>query len=106
MRAIIILAVIILLMGLAGWLTLGRDPGRTTINIETDEIKRDTETAVENTEQAIESGVEALTGEEDSAVEKPVEGLETDRPVRPAPIDVDKEPAATTESPVTSPVVP
>jgi hypothetical protein len=106
MRAIIILAVIALLMGLAGWLTFGHVPGRTSINIETDEIKRDTETAVENTEKVIESGVEVLKGDEPAVETDPADGLETDEPVQPAPVDVDKEPvrAAPTETPVTSPI--
>lgn len=63
MRAIIILAVIVLLMGLAGWLTFGHSPGRSSINIETDEIQSDTKSAVENTERMIESGARAITGE-------------------------------------------
>lgn len=64
MRAIIILALVILAMGLAGWLTLGRNPGRTTINIETEKIQRDTQTAVENTERMIDSGAEMLSGDD------------------------------------------
>ena len=71
MRGIIILALIILAMGLAGWLTFGSNPGRTTINIETDKIQRDTETAVENTEGMIDSGVRVLSGEK-AADEEPV----------------------------------
>jgi hypothetical protein len=63
MRGIIILVLLILLMVFAGWLTFGRDPGRTTINIETDKIQRDTESAVENTERMIDSGARVLSGE-------------------------------------------
>ncbi len=61
MRVIIILAVIALLMALAGWLTFGQSSGRTSINIETDEIQRDTKSAVQNTERMIESGARAIT---------------------------------------------
>lgn len=109
MRAIIILIVIALLMGLAGWLTLGHEPGKTSINIETQEIKEDTQNAVENTEDLIESGVETLRGNEsghDQSVPDPLENLEDEDVVQPAPVDIDKEPVKTspTESPVTSPV--
>ena len=62
MRAIVGLALVLLLMGLAGWLTFGHAPGRATINIETEEIKQDTENAVKNAEELIESGAEAITG--------------------------------------------
>ncbi len=92
MRAIIILAVIVLLMGLVGWLTFGNAPGRATINIETDEIQRDTKTAIENTERMIESGTRAITGENDA-------------PEQPVPVDSEPVTTAPTETPVTSPVV-
>ena len=71
MRGIIILALIVLAMGLAGWLTFGKNPGRATINIETDKIQRDTETAVENTERMIDSGARVLSGDK-TADEEPV----------------------------------
>jgi hypothetical protein len=62
-RGIIILALIFLAMGLAGWLTFGKNPGRATLNIETDKIQRDTEKVVENTERMIDSGARVLSGE-------------------------------------------
>lgn len=67
MRAIIALALIALLMGLAGWLTIGSRPDRTSINIETDEIQRDTKNAVEEAEELIESGARIITGDENAA---------------------------------------
>lgn len=71
MRGIVILALLILVMVLAGWLTFGRNPGQATINIETDKIQRDTETAVENTERMIDSGARVLSGGK-TAGEEPV----------------------------------
>ncbi len=70
MRGIIILVLLVLVMGLAGWITFGSNPGQTTINIETDKIQRDTETAVENTEKMIDSGARVLSGK--TADEEPV----------------------------------
>lgn len=65
MRAILALAVVVLLMGLAGWLTFGSSPDKATINIETEEIKRDTEDAVDAAEDLIESGARAITNNAD-----------------------------------------
>ncbi|MDZ4656984.1 MAG: hypothetical protein SH868_05325 [Bythopirellula sp.] len=92
MRAIIVLAVILLLMGLVGWLTFGNSPGRATINIETEEIQRDTKNAIENTERMIESGARAITGEEEV-------------PQQPVPAESEPVTTAPTETPVTSPAV-
>jgi hypothetical protein len=64
MRTIIILILLALLLILAGWITLGRSPERTSINIETDEIRRDTENAVQAVEDTIQSGTRAITGED------------------------------------------
>lgn len=81
MRAILILAVIALLMGLAGWMTINSDSGRTSINFETDKIQHDTENAVDNAERMIESGADAISDNNDLD-ERPVV-------VEPAPADVD-----------------
>jgi Tfp pilus assembly protein PilX len=81
MRVILILAVIALLMGLAGWMTINNDPGRTSINFETDKIQQDTENAVDNAERMIESGADAIS-DNDEVYERPVVA-------EPAPADVD-----------------
>jgi hypothetical protein len=105
MRAIIILALVALLMGLAGWLTIGRSPDKTSINIETEEIQQDTENAVENAEEMIESGARAITDDTNRIDEDRDGDVEVERSV---PVDVDEEPVTTapTETPVTSPVRP
>ena len=106
MRAIIILALIVLLMGLAGWLTFGSAPGKTSITIETDEIRRDTEDALEKTEEVIKSGARAISNDDNTVQEQPVApstaSAELERHSR------DTEPVTTTptETPVTSPVTP
>jgi hypothetical protein len=81
MRAILILAVIALLMGLAGWMTIDSDTGRTSINFETDKIQQDTGNAVNNAESMIESGADAIS-DNDEVDERPVA-------VDPSPADVD-----------------
>jgi hypothetical protein len=102
MRAILILAVIALLMGLAGWMTINRDPGRTSINIETDKIERDTEKAVDNAEDLIESGARAIS-DKDELDERPV----VTEPAAPE-VDVNvrtEETPNPSESPVSSPAI-
>lgn len=81
MRAILILAVIALLMGLAGWMTIDSDTGRTSINFETNKIQQDTETAVDNAERMIKSGADAIS-DSNEIDERPVV-------VDPASADVD-----------------
>ncbi len=87
MRAIIILALIVLLMGLVGWITFSNEPGRSSINIETDKIEQDAENAVESTGEMLESGARALSGDNE--------------------VELDQEPVNTapTETPITTPVV-
>jgi hypothetical protein len=102
MRAILILAVIALLMGLAGWMTINRDPGRTSINLETDKIEQDTENAVNKAERMIESGARVITDKDD------VDGrpMATEQPRTEVDVDVTaEEELAPTEPPATSPVI-
>jgi hypothetical protein len=47
-RALILIAAIILLMALVGWVTFGTSPGRSSINVETDQIREDTREALES----------------------------------------------------------
>ena len=72
MRVILILVVVVLLMVMAGWLTIVRNGGRTSINIETQKIERDTERAVERGKEVLHN-VDPLTPQR--------------RPQSPAPID-------------------
>lgn len=48
MRALIFLVAIVLLLGLAGWVTFTKEPGRSSINIETEQIQQDTDHALES----------------------------------------------------------
>lgn len=42
MRVLIVFAALVLLFALIGWITFSNDEGRSSINIETDEIRQDT----------------------------------------------------------------
>lgn len=42
MRVLVILAAILVLFALVGWITFGNDAGRSSINLETEEIRKDT----------------------------------------------------------------
>jgi hypothetical protein len=105
MRAIIILAVIALLMGLAGWLTLGTKPGQTSINIETGEIRRDTENAAEKTERMLEAGARAFKGNNDVIDQQPTAPTPQPTLSQPTPIDTEPVTAAPRQTPVTNPDV-
>jgi hypothetical protein len=42
MRVLIILVAVVALLALLGWITFSNDPGRSSINLETQEIREDT----------------------------------------------------------------
>jgi hypothetical protein len=46
MRVLIILVAVVALLALAGWITFSNDPGRSSINLETQEIREDTSEAL------------------------------------------------------------
>jgi hypothetical protein len=48
MRALIFLAAIVLILALVGWITFSKSPGRSSINIETQQIRQDTDRALES----------------------------------------------------------
>jgi hypothetical protein len=53
MRALILLAAIVLILALVGWISFSKGPDRASINIESDRIRQDTK-------QVMESGAEIL----------------------------------------------
>jgi hypothetical protein len=46
MRALFFLIIVIALLAFAGWLTFSSGPGRTSVNLETNEIREDTQEIV------------------------------------------------------------
>jgi hypothetical protein len=67
MRALILLAAIVLILALVGWLTFSRDDGRTSINLETQEIRQDTKELLESGSQALHEAGEATDRAEEGA---------------------------------------
>ena len=53
MRALILLAAIVLVLALVGWISFSKGPDRASINIESDRIRQDTK-------QVMESGAQML----------------------------------------------
>lgn len=102
MRAILALVVIALLMGLAGWLTIGHSPGKTSINFETNEIQHDTQNAVENAKSVIKTGVDSVSYDHGDVGQKTAITPEHNRA---APVKIDEEPVTATpaETPARAP---
>jgi hypothetical protein len=48
MRALILLAVIVLVLALVGWISFSKGPDRASINIESDRIRQDTKQVMES----------------------------------------------------------
>jgi hypothetical protein len=48
MRALILLAVIVLVLALVGWISFSKGPDRTSINIESNKIRQDTKEVMES----------------------------------------------------------
>jgi hypothetical protein len=59
---------IVFLMALVGWVTFGVGPGRSSINLETDEIRQDTQQALESGAQVLRNAGEAVQ-QQDAATE-------------------------------------
>jgi hypothetical protein len=53
MRALIVIAVIVLILGLVGWLQFGSPGGDPTIRVDADRIKQDTAEIVEKTKEVV-----------------------------------------------------
>jgi len=48
MRAILFLVFVVVVLALIGWISFGRDNGRASINLEVQEIKDDTQKAIDS----------------------------------------------------------
>lgn len=69
MRGILLLAVLVLIMILVGWVTFSSNTDRTTINIETQKIESDTQDAIQRGRELIK--------EAEQGVDEAAENLET-----------------------------
>ena len=63
MRAIIGLAVLVVILALLGWVTFSTDPGRSSVNVETEKIERDIQGITESAQEAGEEIRESVTGQ-------------------------------------------
>jgi hypothetical protein len=53
MRALILLAAIVLILALVGWISFSKGPDRASINIESDRIRQDTKQVLESSAKAL-----------------------------------------------------
>ena len=67
MRFVIILAAAVLILALVGWVTFSSGPGRSSINLETDEIKQDTQGAMESGAKMLDDAERAIDPDSPSA---------------------------------------
>ncbi len=74
MRGLIILAAIAALLAVAGWITFSSDTDRSSINLETEEIREDTG-------QMMQSGSELLHDAEEELSEEPADTPPAEQPV-------------------------
>lgn len=67
MRAIILLAAIVLVLALVGWISFSKGPDRTSINIESDRIRQDTKQVMESGAQMLHKAGDKVEAEADRA---------------------------------------
>jgi hypothetical protein len=66
MRGVLFLVAIVIVLALIGWISFGRDDNRASINLETQEIREDTQKALDSGAALIERAGDKI----DSAVSK------------------------------------
>ncbi len=72
MKALFFVVVVLILMGLLGWINFSHSPNRATISVETKTIKKDLEQTADVVRDAAEKGIEQTK-----------ENLSTDSPSQP-----------------------
>ena len=84
MRTLIVVAAAVVLLALVGWVTFSSGPGRSSINLETDEIKQDAQGAMESGAKLLDEAEQAI--DPDSPANPPsAEPIEPSVPTEPAP---------------------
>jgi hypothetical protein len=81
MKALFFLIVVIALLAFAGWLTFSSGPGRTSVNLETNEIREDTQEIVRSGAKIIDRAGDELqpSDETQAPVEREANRHMTDR---------------------------
>jgi hypothetical protein len=69
MRALLILIIVIALLAFAGWLTFSYGPGRTSVNLETNAIREDTQEMVRSGAKILDRAQDELRPSDDAAPE-------------------------------------
>jgi hypothetical protein len=60
-RVLLILAAVLLLFAVVGWITFHSEPGRSSINLETDEIREDTGEMMRSGSELLRDAEEEIT---------------------------------------------
>lgn len=60
MRAIIVIAVIVLVLGLVGWLRFSSPDGDPTIRVDTEKVRQDTSAIVEKSKEAVDGAARSI----------------------------------------------
>lgn len=71
MKALLFAAVVLVLMGLLGWITFGRSSDRATITLETETMQNDLKRTGEAARNAARDGLKSLEGSVDPRVTNP-----------------------------------
>ena len=71
MKALLVLIIVVALLAFAGWLTFSSGPGRTSVNLETNEMREDTQEIVRSGAKIIDRAGDEL--QPSDGVEQPVE---------------------------------
>jgi hypothetical protein len=64
-RVLLILAAVLLLFAVVGWITFHSEPGRSSINLETDEIREDTGEMMRSGSKLLRNAEEEITEDQD-----------------------------------------
>ena len=65
MRALILLAAIVLVLALVGWISFSKGPDRASINIESDKIRADTKQVMESSAKMLHQAGDKVEAEAD-----------------------------------------
>lgn len=60
MRAVVIIAVLLVVFGLVGWVQFSTPDGDPTMRVDSDKVRQDTSVIVEKSKQAIDSAAEKI----------------------------------------------
>jgi hypothetical protein len=71
MRVLLILVAVLVLLALVGWVTFTNEPGRSSINIETNEIREDTGEVMHKGSELLQDAEQKVTPDERESTAAP-----------------------------------